>query len=67
MGVITLTYMSVKEAAEKWGYSEDTIRKWCKQGLIKVTVGAEKKSGRWQIPENAQCPKRIKKNRRKLK
>ncbi len=56
-----MTYMSVKETAEKWGYSEDTICKWCKQGLIKATVGAEKKSGRWQIPENAQCPKKIKK------
>ena len=55
-----MKYLTVKEVAEKWGYSEATIRKWCKDGLIKVTVGAEKKSGHWQIPENAQCPKEIK-------
>lgn len=58
-----MKYLSVREVAEKWGYGEATIRKWCQQGLIKVTVGAEKKSGRWQIPENAQCPKKIKNNK----
>ena len=56
-----MKYLTVKEVAEKWGYSEATIRKWCQQGLIKVIVGAEKKSGRWQIPADAKCPKSIKK------
>lgn len=56
-----MDYMSVKEAAEKWGYSESTIRKWCKEGLLSVSVKAEKKSNRWQIPTNAECPKSIKK------
>ncbi len=56
-----MQYLSVKEVAEKWGYSEDTIRKWCREGLISITVRAEKKSGRWQIPADAQFP-RIKKN-----
>ena len=55
-----MQYLSVKEAAEKWGYSEDTIRKWCREGLITISVGAEKKSGRWQIPVDAKCPKPIK-------
>lgn len=55
-----MKYLSVKEVAEKWGYSESTIRKWCKNGLIKVTIGAKKVSGHWQIPETAQCPKKIK-------
>jgi len=53
-------YLTVKEVAKKWGYSEGTIRKWCAEGLIKITLGAEKKNGRWQIPINAQCPKKIK-------
>lgn len=53
--------MTVKEAAENWGYGESTIRKWCKQGVIFVTCKAEKKDGRWQIPKDAECPKPIKK------
>lgn len=56
-----MAYMTTKEAAEKWGYSEGTIRKWCKDGLIWVQIKAEKKSGRWQIPADAICPKPIKK------
>ena len=58
-----MQYLSVKEASDKWGFSEDTIRKWCREGLIQVTVGAEKKSGRWQIPADAQCPKTKKNNK----
>ena len=34
-----MQYLSVKEVAKKWGYSESTIRKWCKDGIIKVTFG----------------------------
>lgn len=56
-----MNYISVKEAAKKWGYSESTIRKWCKNGLLNVTYSAEKKNGQWQIPEDAQCPKITKK------
>lgn len=56
-----MDYISVKEAAEKWGYGEGTIRKWCKEGALSVTCKAEKKGGRWQIPANAECPKSIKK------
>ena len=55
-----MQYLTVAEAAEKWGYGKDTIRKWCREGLIKITVSAEKKSGRWQIPVDAQCPKKVK-------
>lgn len=57
-----MEYMTVKEAAKMWGYSEGTVRKWCQEKKIKVSVGAEKKNGRWQIPKNAQCPKQIKEN-----
>lgn len=55
-----MKYLSVKETAAIWGYSEATIRKWCKLGMIAVTIGAEKKNGRWQIPADAQCPQKIK-------
>lgn len=55
-----MQYLSVKEAAKKWGYSESTIRKWCKDDIIKVTFGAEKKTdiGKYRLMHNA---------RRKLK
>lgn len=49
-------YMTTKEASAKWGYPESTIRKWCREEKLFVVCGAIKKSGRWQIPENAQCP-----------
>lgn len=55
-----MEYMTTKEAAALWGYKEATIRKWCKEGKLIVICKAEKKSGRWQIPSNVQCPKPIK-------
>ena len=55
-----MQYLSVKEVALMWGYSESTIRKWCKKGLIKIIIGAEKKNRYWQIPIDAQCPQKIK-------
>ena len=60
LGGEIMKYLTVKEVANKWGYSESTIRKWCQQGLIKVTIGAEKKNGRWQIPADTKCPKKLK-------
>lgn len=52
--------MGTKEAAERWGYSQSVITKWCREGLIQ---GAEQdaKGSPWHIPKNAECPKRIKK------
>ena len=59
-GAGKLEYITVKEAAARWGYSEKTIREWCQKGMFSVVCKAEKKSGRWQIPATAQCPKPIK-------
>ena len=56
-----MKYITVKEAAEKWGYCEATVRKWCKAGKIKVSYTAEKKKGRWRIPADAECPSAKKK------
>lgn len=51
-----MDYMTVKEAAEKWGYSEATVRKWCREEKLFVICKAIKKSGRWQIPKSTVCP-----------
>jgi len=56
-----MEYITPKEAAEKWGYTEATIRKWCKMGMLSVVCRPEKVDGRWRIPANADCPKSIKK------
>lgn len=55
-----MEYMTVEEAAKRWHRSESTIRKWCASGQLLAVVKAQKVSGRWQIPVDAECPKRIK-------
>lgn len=55
-----MEYVTVKDLAKKWGYSEGTIRKWCRAGMLKTTIGAERVSGHWQIPSTVECPKKIK-------
>lgn len=55
-----MDYITVKEAAQQWGYGETTIRKWCQAGIISVECKAEKVNGRWKIPANVKCPKPIK-------
>lgn len=55
-----MEHITTKEAAERWGYTEATIRNWCKDGLLFVVARPVKKSGRWQIPADAECPKPIK-------
>lgn len=51
--------IGTKEASEKWGYTQETISKWCRKGLIKGAshdgVGSP-----WHIPKNAECPKKTK-------
>ena len=51
--------MGVKEAAEKWGYSESTVYKWCKEGKIQLLVKPKKVHGRWRIPAKAECPGKV--------
>ena len=52
-----MEYMGTAEAAQKWGYSVVTIRKWCKDEEIQLIVKPKKVSGRWRIPKDAECPK----------
>ena len=55
--------MGTKEAAEKWGYKQSTISKWCRDGLIpKATQDAP--GSPWHIPKDAKCPRSIKKERK---
>ena len=39
MAKVTNQYFSVGQAAEHLRVSPDTIRRWCKKGLIKATIG----------------------------
>lgn len=54
-----LEYMGTKEAARRWGYTEATIRKWCRDKVIK-TAEHDKEGSPWRIPANEKCPKKIK-------
>lgn len=47
--------MGTKEAAEKWGYSQATVSKWCRERKIKKAE-QDKKGSPWRIPINAECP-----------
>lgn len=53
-----INYLSVTEAAQKWGVSERSVRGYCADGKIH---GAVRKGKIWQLPENAQKPERINK------
>ena len=53
-----MRYLTVKEAAERWGSSEGTICRWCRKGTIQANVIIEKWHGQWQIPEDAEPPKK---------
>ena len=54
-----MDYISVSQAAEKWGLSERSIRNYCQQGRI---VGAVLNGHSWLIPENAVKPDRKKRS-----
>lgn len=47
-------YLSIREAAEKWGVSERRVNQYCSEGRI---PGAERFGTSWAIPETAEKPK----------
>ena len=51
-----MAYISVAAAAKKWNLSERSVRNYCAIGKIPDVVLAGKT---WQIPEDAEKPKRI--------
>lgn len=50
-----MNYLSVKEAAEAWGVSEQAVRRKCSQGKV---PGAIQSNKGWQIPEEIRKPGR---------
>ncbi len=57
-----MEYMSVKEAAERWGISERYVQRYCIEGRIE---GASKFGGAWTIPLDAQKPADMRKSAQK--
>lgn len=49
-----MDFISVQDAAQKWGISERRIQKLCEENRID---GAVKFSRMWLIPKDAQKPK----------
>jgi len=50
-----MKYISVAEAALKWGISERSVRNYCSEGRV---AGARLVGKTWEIPEVAEKPKR---------
>ena len=48
-----MDYMTLKEAAEKWGVTPRRVNYYCAGGRI---PGAVKMAGFWLIPKNAEKP-----------
>lgn len=54
-------YITVQEAAEKWGVTERRVQLWCK---LKKIMGATMLSRIWIIPEHAERPSLLRKRKR---
>ena len=50
-----MIYISVAEAAKKWGISERSVRNYCTEGRV---AGAQLSGKTWKIPDAAEKPKR---------
>lgn len=51
---LKMEYISIGEAAQKWGISTRRIRILCAKGRIS---GTQKNNASWLIPDNAEKPK----------
>lgn len=54
-------YLSIREAAEKWGVSERRVNQYCIEGRI---PDAQRFGTSWVIPESAQKPGDLRKNKK---
>ena len=45
--------MGTREAAEKWGVSQSTVQKWCRDGKIMPQPTQDKKGSSWHIVKDA--------------
>lgn len=57
-----MDYISVAEAAEKWGITRRRVQVLCNQGRIS---GLERLGKVWAIPKNAEKPKDARKYKHK--
>ena len=48
--------MGTNEAAEKWGVSQATVSKWCREGRITPQPTQDKPGSPWHIEFNATPP-----------
>ena len=51
-----MRYISVAEAAKKWGISERSVRNYCAEGRVS---GARLSGKTWEIPDVVEKPKRV--------
>lgn len=52
-------YMSSKEAARRWGVTQTTVAKWCREGLLKngtAPCEQDKPGSPWRIRKDAIPP-----------
>ena len=54
-----MRYLSVAEAAKKWGVSERSVRNYCAQGRVDGAILVGKT---WKLPEDAEKPARLNKH-----
>lgn len=57
-GTIEMNYMTANQAAERWGVSEEIVRRYCREERIE---DAYQEDGVWFIPADASKPTRKKK------
>ena len=50
-----MQYITSKEAAERWGISDQMVRRYCREGRIPDAV---RKGKAWYIPENFKKPEK---------
>lgn len=53
VGGVSMDYMTLREASEKWGISSRQVNYYCVDGRI---PGAVKIAGVWLIPKEAEKP-----------
>ena len=54
-GGVKMSFISVKEASEKWGITERVVRQYCADGRV---PGAFVTGKTWNIPDTAEKPER---------
>lgn len=58
--IVLADTIGTNQASEMWGYTPETISKWCRLGLISG-ASQDKKGSPWHIPNDAVCPRPIRK------